>query len=250
MSDLIKKNIVIIGGAGRLGQVFVSECINYYNVIVLDVCSRDSWLALNITAEDFIQTDINDPDSLGNAINHFKREQRLIDAVVNTSYPRNANYGKSLFDVSLNDFNDNINLHLGGYFHVMKIFAELFIEQGYGNLINIASIQGVFAPKFEHYYGTNMGSPIEYTASKSAIIAMSRYFAKYLKGNNIRINCISPGGILDNQPSSFTERYRDSCINKGMLDAEDIVGAVKYLLSDESKFINGQNIIIDDGWSL
>ena len=95
-----------------------------------------------------------------------------------------------------------------------------------------------------------MTSPIEYTAIKSGIISITRYLSKYCKGDNIRINSISPGGIFDNQPKSFVQNYKDSCNSKGMLESEDITGALLFLLSDESKFIHGQNIIVDDGWTL
>ena len=132
----------------------------------------------------------------------------------------------------------------------MQKFAEMFIQQGYGNIINIASIQGVAAPKFEHYEGTVMTSPIEYTSAKSAIIAISRYMAKFLAGKKIRVNCISPGGILENQPKSFLKNYKASCTSKGMLDTNDLSGTLIYLLSNHSRYINGQNIIVDDGWSL
>ena len=79
---------------------------------------------------------------------------------------------------------------------------------------------------------------------------MSQYMAKFLAGENIRVNCISPGGILDSQPEIFLKRYNNSCLNKGMLNTDDLVGALLFLISDNSKFINGQNIIVDDGWSL
>ena len=77
-------------------------------------------------------------------------------------------------------------------------------------------------------------------------------FIKYLfhKNKNIRVNSISPGGILDQQPQSFLDKYRDSCTSKGMLDPTDVAGTVLFLFSDQSKYINGQNIVIDDGWSL
>ena len=132
----------------------------------------------------------------------------------------------------------------------MQKFAKTFIKQGYGNIINISSIMGVFSPKFEHYEGTSMVSPIEYSASKAAIISMTSYLAKYLSGKNIRVNSISPGGIKNNQDEVFLEKYKKSCLNKGMLDSEDLTGALIFLLSEKSKFINGQNIIVDDGWSL
>ena len=95
-----------------------------------------------------------------------------------------------------------------------------------------------------------MISPIEYSAIKSGIIAISLYLAKYCKGQNIRFNCISPWGILDNQPESFLDRYQKNCLSKGILDPEDVTGTLIFLLSDQSKYVNGQNIIVNDGWGL
>ena len=117
-------------------------------------------------------------------------------------------------------------------------------------MILISSIQGISAPKFEHYKGTKMSSGIEYSIIKAGIINMTKYLAKYFKGKNIRFNCISPGGIKDNQPKSFIKRYKKSCLSKGLLDSKDLLSAFKFLLSEETKYINGQNIIIDDGWSI
>ena len=70
------------------------------------------------------------------------------------------------------------------------------------------------------------------------------------KKNNIRINCISPGGIEDNQPKKFKLRYKRSCNSKGLLSGNDVANAALFLISKESQFINGQNIIVDDGWLL
>jgi len=68
--------------------------------------------------------------------------------------------------------------------------------------------------------------------------------------NTIRVNCVSPGGILDDQPETFLKEYKKTCNDKGMLDAEDVVGAFIFLLSDLSRYVTGQNIVVDDGWSL
>ena len=109
---------------------------------------------------------------------------------------------------------------------------------------------GVVVPKFENYEGTSMTSPIKYSAVKSGIISMTRWLAKYYKNKNIRVNCVSPGGVLDQQPQSFLDKYRASCTSKGMLDPTDVAGTVLFLLSDQSKYINGQNIVVDDGCTL
>ena len=95
-----------------------------------------------------------------------------------------------------------------------------------------------------------MYSSLEYSVAKSGIISMTSWLAKHYKNKNIRVNCVSPGGILDQQPESFLEKYRNSCTSKGMFDPTDVAGTVLFLLSNQSKYINGQNIVIDDGWSL
>ena len=74
--------------------------------------------------------------------------------------------------------------------------------------------------------------------------------AKYFKGKKIKVNAISPGGIFDSQDNNFLNNYKTECLNKGMLDKSDIMGTLVYLLSDMSKFVNGQNIIVDDGFTL
>ena len=95
-----------------------------------------------------------------------------------------------------------------------------------------------------------MNSPIEYSAMKAGIINMTKYLAKLYIKDNVRVNCISPGGIFNNQNKIFINNYKKSCGSKGMLNAEDLNGTISYLLSDESRYLTGQNIIIDDGWSL
>ena len=233
------KVIIIIGANGLLGKEF-SKAIKENQGIVIesDIVNSE------------INCDITNKEDILNLINYSKNKYGRIDAVVNTAYPRNKNYGKKFEEVEYEDFCENVNLHLGGYFLAAQQFAEFFRKQGYGNIVNIASIYGVMPPRFEIYKNTQMTMPIEYNVIKHSIISMSKYIAKYYKGYNIRVNCISPGGILNNQPKEFLDKYNQYALNKGMLDKEDINGALLFLLSDLSKHINGQNIIVDDGWSL
>jgi len=194
--------------------------------------------------------DITSKQSLTGSIEYLDNKYARIDALVNNAYPRNNNYGKYFFDVEYDDFTQNTGLNLGGYFLTSQQYAKYFQKQGYGNIINNSSIYGVVAPKFEIYENTPMTMPVEYAAIKSGLIHLTKYMAKYFKGMNIRVNCLSPGGIFDNQNELFIEKYNNVCLNKGMLDKSDLNGTLVYLLSDMSKFVNGQNIIIDDGFSL
>tara|TARA_B100000683_G_C12074933_1_gene384376 strand:- start:195 stop:539 length:345 start_codon:yes stop_codon:yes gene_type:complete len=114
----------------------------------------------------------------------------------------------------------------------------------------MSSIYGVVTPKFDVYRDTPMTMPVEYAVIKSGLIHLTKYMAKYFKGSKIRVNSISPGGIFNNQPKSFIKNYNKFGLNKGMLDVNDICGTLIFLLSEHSANINGQNIIVDDGWSL
>ena len=140
--------------------------------------------------------------------------------------------------------------HVGGYFLVAQKFAECFKQQGHGNIVNMSSIYGVIAPRFQVYDGTTMTMPVEYAAIKASVVHLTHYFAQYFKGTGIRVNALSPGGILDAQPEPFLQRYRALCADKGMLDKSDLAGALVFLLSDLSRYMNGQNLVVDDGFSL
>ena len=252
------KVIVITGGAGLLGKEFIKAVIEEKAIaIIADIneelgnMAKDE-LSKELKTEniDFIKLDITSKESLRNCLNYLDEKYNKVDALVNNAYPRNKNYGKHFFDVEYDDFTQNIGLNLGGYFTTSQQFAEYFKVQGYGNIINISSIYGIAAPKFEIYDGTTMTVPVEYAAIKSGLIHLTKYMAKYFKGMNIKVNTLSPGGIFDNQNGIFIEQYNNECINKGMLDKSDLKGSLIYLLSDMSKYVNGQNIVVDDGFVL
>jgi len=255
---LTNKIIVITGGAGLIGKEFVKAVVENNGIAIIADINEEigNQVRNNLSKEfntnniDFVKLDITSKDSLQNCINYLDKKYKKIDALVNNAYPRTTNYGKHFFDVEYEDFCQITNLNLGGYFVTSQQFAKYFQEQGNGNIINISSIYGVVAPKFEIYDGTTMTTPIEYVAIKSALIQMTRYMAKYFKGMNIKVNTLSPGGIFDSQPEAFLDAYKKACLNKGMLDKNDLKGTLIYLLSDMSQYVNGQNIIVDDGFSL
>ncbi|MGJ0357246.1 oxidoreductase [Aliarcobacter cryaerophilus] len=255
---LKNKVVVITGGAGLIGKEFVKAVIENGGIAIIADINEQIGLdvkenlskELNTKNIDFIQLDITSKESLNKCLNYLDKKYKRIDALVNNAYPRNKNYGKDFFEVEYSDFVENTGLNLGGYFTASQQFAQYFKSQGYGNIINISSIYGVVAPKFEVYENTTMTMPVEYAAIKSGLIHLTKYMAKYFKGMNIKVNALSPGGILNSQPEAFLEKYKEQCLNKGMLHNSDLKGTLVYLLSDMSKYVNGQNIIVDDGFSL
>lgn len=259
MKNLLRGKIILVtGGAGLLGKEFVKAIVSCGGVgILADInelagkqVARSINQALKTNRATFVKLDITSKNSILDVIKVLLTKYGKFDALVNNAYPRNKHYGAKFEDVSYDDFCENINLNLGGTFLISQQLAMTFKKQGYGNIINIASIYGLIAPRFEIYQNTSMTMPVEYAVIKSALIHLTKYMAKYYKGANIRINSISPGGIADNQPDSFIKKYNSHCLNKGMLDRSDINGTLVYLLSDQSERVNGQNIVVDDGLCL
>jgi len=258
MFNLEDKVVVVTGGAGRIGSSFIEGIIQNNGIAIIAEIDINRGLEIRekiqkkfIDAKiEVIELDITSAESVNKLIKVLDGKYGRIDAVVNNAYPKNKNFGKKFFDINYDDFSAFSNLHIAGYFNVSQQFIKYFLKQGYGNIINISSIQGVSAPAFETYDGTDMHSPIEYTVVKTGLIGMTKYMAKMFKKDNIRVNVICPGGILDGQPEVFLNQYKNRCGTKGMLDADDLVGSLVYLLSDESKYVNGHSLVVDDGFVL
>lgn len=259
MDNAGEKAVIITGGGGLLGTEFSRACAKTgYAVIIADINdeigtknTREITRATGNKHVRYYHCDITNDSDVKEIIGCCKEEFGTISALVNNAYPRNKNYGKVFEDVTYDDFCENVCMHMGGYFNITKWVAREMIVQKTGNIINMASIYGFAAPRFEIYDGTSMTMPIEYAAIKGGIINLTKYLSSYLGKYNIRVNAISPGGVEDRQPASFIKEYSSNVFLGGrMARSEDITGVLLFLLSDQSKYITGQNIIVDGGWSL
>jgi NAD(P)-dependent dehydrogenase (short-subunit alcohol dehydrogenase family) len=253
---LSNKLIVITGAAGLIGESFCKKIVqNGGFVILADINKKNAEKISKILNVKEVKScaykvDITNKNSIDEFIKLVNSKHGKIDVLINNAYPRNSQYGRKVDKVTYESFCENINLHLGGYFLTTQIFAKYFKKNGGGKIINMASIYGTISPKFEIYNHTKMTTPIEYVAIKSALIAITKYFAKFYKNSKINFNTISPGGIYNNQDDKFIKNYNSFCSSKGMLDPDDLAGTLIFLVSDASAYINGQNIIVDDGFSL
>jgi NAD(P)-dependent dehydrogenase (short-subunit alcohol dehydrogenase family) len=258
-SDLKKKVVIITGGAGLIGRAFVKAVAGSGGTaIIADVDEiAGNKVQEELSTEsgsnkiEFVKVDITSDSSVRDMIDVIVGKHKKIDALVNNAYPRNSNYGRKFEDVTYEDFCENLNLHLGGYFLVSREVSRVMVRQKLGAIINIASIYGFMAPRFELYDGASFTSPVEYSAIKGGLLSLTKYLASYLGKHDIRVNAISPGGVHDNQPESFVSQYaKKAIVGNRMAEPDDLTGALLFLLSDGSRYITGQNIVVDGGWSI
>lgn len=246
MSDAV----IVIGAGGLLGSHIVAGLTRLgMKVVAADInpeaaSARIEQLGIRVNVK---RCDVTSRD----AVDVLFAEHPSVCGLVNASYPRNKAYGAKFFDVTVDNFNDNLALHLGSAFSVMQAAAKSFVDNPRKfSFVNIASIYGVVAPKFDIYDGTAMTMPVEYAAIKSAIIHLSRYVSAFVGNSDFRVNVVSPGGVFDNQDEIFLEKYAKKTHGAGMLRPEDFVSTIAFLLGDSSRYVTGQNIIVDDGFTL
>ena len=248
------QTILITGAAGRIGSAIARDLLDEGAKLILSDINESglSQLQKELSSDLVycVPANITSEASIKELLACSLRYSNRIDSVVHSAYPHSTTWGCTIDNLDESSLNEDLSMQLGSAILISKVFIKHFQESGGGNLIHVSSIQGVSAPKFDHYEGTQMHSPIEYAAIKAGVISITRWLAKYYANQNIRVNCISPGGIFDDQPHTFLNAYRKTCTNYGMLAPQQIAGSVSFLLSPNAAAINGHNLIIDDGWTL
>lgn len=238
----MKKKIIILGSSGLIGNTLSLELSKKYKVIGLDKIANKK--------TDFI-VDVNDYEESKKKIDLIIKKNRSIHAVIISVYPKvDIKQKKNSLTLSYEQFSKDLNNHLKAYYNINKIFINYFKKKEGGVIVNFGSIYGSYIPRFEVYEGTKMSMPMQYAIAKNSIITMSKFLAKEYLNKKIRINCVSPGGVFDYQNPKFIKKYKKYTANKSMLSKNDLSGVVKFLISDESSKITGQDIVIDDGYTL
>lgn len=141
-----------------------------------------------------------------------------------------------------------LEVNLTAAFHLSQILAPMLRAHGRGTIVNLSSIYGVVGPDLDLYEGTAMGNPAAYAVSKGGLVQLTRWLSTVL-APDIRVNCISPGGVFRNQPEAFVEKYVARTPLGRMGAEEDFKGAIAYFASDLSAYVTGENLMVDGGWT-
>lgn len=243
MDNLLdNKVIVVTGGNGLLGSAMIEDIRRKGGIgISADLASENS--------DDNVYSDITSLDSIRETVDFISQKYGRIDGWVNNAYPRTPDWGNDFLDIDEESLDKNIKWQLNSYILCCQEVIKEMLKEKRGSIINIASIYGVVGNDFTIYEDTNINPPAAYTAIKGGLINFTRYLASKYGKEGIRVNTVSPGGIFDNQPKKFVEAYEKKVPLKRMGKPIDIAPAVSFLLSEEAKYITGQNLIIDGGWT-
>jgi NAD(P)-dependent dehydrogenase (short-subunit alcohol dehydrogenase family) len=197
-----------------------------------------------------IQADVTTENSISKVIKEISQQYGNIDGWVNNAYPRTKDWGTDFLNLTEESLKTNVDLQMNSYILCCKEIIKHMLENKVkGSIVNIASIYGIVGNDFTIYEGTDMKIPAPYSAIKGGVINFSRFLASRFGADEIRINTVSPGGIFDNQPTSFVKQYERKVPMKRMGNPNDIAPAVSFLLSDQAGYITGQNLAVDGGWT-
>ena len=246
--NLKNKNIIITGGSGFLGSQITEALLKEKaNVYVLDIIKPKR----NNDAK-FIKTNIINENELKKILKLFKQKKIKIDVLINNAaidYSPNKSKNKSY---KLESFSDNlwdkdILVSLKGSYLCTKIFGSYMAKFKKGVILNVSSDLGIIAPDQRVYGKSGFVKPVTYSIVKHGIIGLTKYVASYWGKKNIRCNAIAPGGIYNNQDSSFVKKINELIPLGRMAKKNEYNGLILFLCSDLSSYLTGSIIIADGG---
>ena len=177
----------------------------------------------------------------------FERSGRC-DVLVNNAVTRSATDG---WDHDLEDYDRSLRVNASALFKITSLFGKSMAANKSGSIINIGSMMGSVGLEMGNYIGTDMmpdPSPI-YHYEKGGMLNFTRWAASILGPDNVRVNCLAPGGYFNGQPAAFVKNYSDRTQLGRMANDTDMMGAIVFLASDASAYITGTNIPVDGGYT-
>lgn len=251
---------LVTGATGNLGRVLVETLAELgADLIIVDrsdvelesfgKCISEKW---GVSVENY-SCDLEQHNERLGLINWLTGQSRNLNILINNAaYVGSSNlqgWSVPFEDQSIETWRSAFEVNLTSAFHLIQGLMPVFKDSDGANIINISSIYGMYAPDWSLYEGTNMSNPAAYSVSKGGLLQLTRWLATTLKPS-IRVNSISPGGILRSQPKEFIAKYELRTPLGRMAKEEDFRGVVAFLASDMSAYITGQNIVVDGGWGI
>ena len=252
---------IVTGAAGNLASQFVNTLNKQGSIVyALDTnikklnqinSLRDKKYSINVTN---FSVDVTNE----NQVKTFFKKVKKLDGIINAAAinPKidnsKSNYSKFI-NYSLKDWDLSLRVCLNGTFLMSKHACKIFEKKMLGNIINISSTYGIVSPDQRVYtnekFTNRLYKPLDYSTSKHGIIGFTKSLAAYYHNTKIRINCLSPGGVEENQSNEFKKNYSAKTIIGRMSKKNEYESAILFMLSDDTSYMTGSNLVIDGGWT-
>jgi NAD(P)-dependent dehydrogenase (short-subunit alcohol dehydrogenase family) len=260
--DLSGRIAVVTGAVGLLGRHFCAGLADHgASVAVVDLDEAETSSFARELERDFgvkaigIAANIADPASVKAMAEKIESQIGPIDILHSNAQALRRDPGRYFepaesFDLAT--WREIMSVNLDGAFLVAQEVGARMAKRGRGSIIQTASIYGVVGPdqriyEGSEYLGRAINTPPVYSASKAGVIGLTRYLAAYWGPRGVRVNTLTPGGVSSGQNEEFDRRYSARVPMGRMAKADDLIGALVFLASDASQYVNGQNLIVDGG---
>lgn len=252
MFDLTGRVAVVTGGSSGLGVQF-AHALGRQGASVVVIARRDHMLeqvAADIAAESGVRTawyhcDVTDSKMVADVANQIEKDFGKIDIAVNCAGGGNCGWSEQLPDEK---WHKTMDVNINGLFYCCREFGRIMINHGYGRMINISSMLGSIGLDVE--YG--MGIP-EYAASKGAVNNLTRQLAIEWARFGVTVNAIAPGFFASEVSPVGNEKFDNflkfKCPMKRPGAPGELDSAVVFLSADESRYVTGQIVGVDGGWT-
>ena len=261
------KIIIITGGLGQLGRQYCYELLQREaKVVILDLPQtppEEFFQNCETIHKDnvlYFSSNITQKDSIKNTLKQVKEKWGVPHGLINNAAldsPPDApaeengpfeNYPEKSWD-------EVMDVNVKSVMLTCQVIGGTMAENGRGSIINICSTYGLVSPNQNIYEyrknetGKPFYKPVAYSASKSALLNLTRYLATYWALSGVRVNTLTLGGVFNDQDNRFLEEYKKRVPLERMADENEYNGAIVFLISDASSYMTGSNLIIDGGWT-
>jgi NAD(P)-dependent dehydrogenase (short-subunit alcohol dehydrogenase family) len=260
------KIVVITGGLGQLGREFsLALADRGAKVAIFDAyadqrrvterfgerCAEDSFL--------FLSVDVTERNSIEAGLSEVNARWGVPHALINNAAldsPPNAPAEENgpFETYPITSWDRVMAVNVKGVFLCCQVVGGQMAAAGRGSIVSICSTYGIVSPdqriyEYRRKAGAPFFKPVAYSASKSALLNLTRYLATYWAGRNVRVNTLTFGGVFNNQDEEFLKGYCARVPLGRMARAEEYDGAIIFLVSDASSYMTGSNMVIDGGWT-
>jgi NAD(P)-dependent dehydrogenase (short-subunit alcohol dehydrogenase family) len=270
--DLTGRSALVTGAGGLLGRQHVAALVEAgARVVVSDIGLKQAEAAISTIRESSPSSeliaaalDVTSLDSVRAVADDLASRSIPIDILVNnaaidpkvTSAP-GVMHSSRFEAFPVPQWQTEIAVGLTGAMLCAQVFGSAMASRGHGVILNIASDLGVIAPDQRLYRQPQVTreeeqpvKPVTYSVIKHGLIGLTKYLATYWADKGVRVNAISPGGVFNNQDPAFVERLTRLIPMGRMADADEYRAAIQFLCSDASRYMTGQNMVLDGGRSV